>query len=230
MKVVDITMPIGVDYKMHTPVGVKNVGLQLEVIKDYDAPGGAGQFVQAIYTRLHSGCHIDAPAHMTKGGANIIDFPADYFVGPAVMADMTAKNPGGAITDKDLEEAVGGLVSDSKVAGNCRLLIRTDWNDNYGKENYESDSPYMTLEALQWCIDKGFKIVGMDFAHVRDDERATKRYITSRKLLENGVLTLSRLHHLGDISEKIFILSCLPLAIRDCEASMTRAVAIEGLL
>ncbi len=102
------------------------------MIKDYDAPGGAGQIVRAIHARVHSGCHIDAPEHVIKGGRQIHEYPVDTFVGPAIIADMTHKAPGGIITAEDLEEDVGPFL----IEGD-RLLLKTGWNDHYGEPNYE---------------------------------------------------------------------------------------------
>ena len=127
MKVIDISMMVDAGYTMHTPVGVKPVMLELEVIKDYDAPGGAGQLVRAIHTRVHTGCHIDAPEHSVKGGKQIHEIPVETFVGPAIIADMTHRVPCGVITAEDLEKDVG-----THLIQGDRLLIKTGWNDHYG--------------------------------------------------------------------------------------------------
>jgi kynurenine formamidase len=59
--------------------------------------------------------------------------------------------------------------------------------------------------------------------------RAPCKVYHHRHLLENNVLTLSRIFNLESVSERRVLLICLPLAIRGFEASMTRAVVIEGL-
>ena len=222
MKVIDISMMVDTGFDMHTPAGVKNVGLSLEVIKDHDSAEGAGQLVRAITARLHSGTHVDAPEHAVKGGKQTHDIPVETFVGPAVVANMSHKSPGGAITVEDLEKDIGSLLKEGD-----RMLVRTDWNDQYGKPNYEQDSPYLSVEALQWCVDKKLKIVGFDFAHIKDDPKSPQQYYTTFHLLGNNVLTLVRLTNLRSISKKRVTLICLPLPIKGCEASLCRAVVLE---
>ncbi len=221
-KYIDISMFLDSEYVMHTPVGVKPIFFEIEVIKDYDVVGGAGQIVRAIHTRVHSGCHLDAPEHVVPGGLQIHEVPLDTCIGPAVVTHMTHKVPGGAITARDLEDEVGPHV----LAGD-RLLIHTGWNANYGKPNYEEDSPYLSQDGLEWCVDKQLKIVGIDYAHIKDYPNSPHRYETTRYLLERGVLTLPRIDHLDRISKRRVQLICLPLPIRGIEASPVRAVVVE---
>ncbi len=221
-KLIDISMFIDADYRMHTPEEVKPLQFEIEVIKTHDAPGGAGQIVRALHTRVHAGCHIDAPEHYIKGGKQIHDLPLDTFMGPAIVANMTHKVPGGAITAQDLEADIGPYVTEGD-----RLLIHTGWNRHYGEPRYEEDSPYLSMKAVQWCVEKQFKIVGLDFAHIKDDPESPWRYYISRYLLEHGILTLVRLCNLEHISQKRVELICFPLAIRGVEASMVRAVVRE---
>jgi arylformamidase len=222
-RLIDISMFIDSDYQMHTPDGVKPLQFAIEVIKEHEAPGGAGQIVRALHARVHSGCHIDAPEHYIKGGTQIHELPLDTFFGPAVVADMTHKVPGGAITAEDLEADVGSMILEGD-----RLLIRTGWNENYGQPNYEADSPYLTMNAVRWCVEKKLRIVGMDYAHIRDDPESPWRYYTSRYLLEHGTLTLVRLCNLDKLSKRRVELICFPLAIRGVEASMVRAIVVES--
>ena len=85
----------------------------------------------------------------------------------------------------------------------------------------------MSIEALQWCAEKKLKIVGFDYAHIKDDPRSPSRYYSTRYLLENDVLTLVRISNLASVSKKRVTLICLPLPIKGCEASMCRAVVLE---
>lgn len=221
-KIIDISLMLEVGHRMHTPIGTKDVQFQLEVIKERDAPGGAGQIVRAIHARAHTGCHIDAPEHMVKDGKHIHELPLETFIGPAVVANLTHKVPGGAITSHDLEKAVGSYIQEGD-----RLLLHTGWNNNFGKPNYAEGSPYLAITGIHWCVEKKLTIVGFDFAHAKDDPASPSQYYTSRYLLENGVLTLTSLCNLDKISHKRVELICFPLHIRDIEASLVRAVVLE---
>jgi arylformamidase len=223
-RVVDISMPLSVDYRMHTPAGVKDVQLALEVIKHHDQENGDGQIVRALHARVHHGTHVDAPEHFVKGGPQITDLPLERFIGPAVVADVRSVGRDGAIQVADLEAAT----ADVRRSGDS-LLIRTDWTENYGTEDYVTGSPYLSMDAIRWCAEVGFPIVGLDFAHTKDPADAPSRYYTTRYFCENGVTTMGYVKGLGAIRDRRVLLIALPLAIAGMEASPVRAVVLDGV-
>src|SRR5260370_12105981 len=99
---------------------------EMEVIKEHDAPGGAGQIVRGVHMRLHAGSHVDAPEHNVRGGTQIHQLPLELFMGDAIVADLRDKLPSQAITEKDLEKRL-----DNRIRKADRLLLRTDHNNNY---------------------------------------------------------------------------------------------------
>jgi len=51
-----------------------------------------GFLLEALSLASHSGTHVDAPAHFLEAARGAIsDFPASSFVGPRIVADLTAK-------------------------------------------------------------------------------------------------------------------------------------------
>src|SRR5918993_798950 len=127
-KIIDISLELDPkNFAMRTPAGFKkDMQFELEVIKEHDAPGGAGQIVRGVHMRLHAGSHIDAPEHNVPGGTQVHQLPLDLFIGDAIIADLRHKLPGKDITEADLEQAVG-----SRIRKGDRLLLRTDHNDIY---------------------------------------------------------------------------------------------------
>jgi hypothetical protein len=65
-KIVDISLELDPkNFAMRTPAGFKkDMQFAMEVIKEHDAPGGAGQIVRGVHMRLHAGSHVDAPEQM----------------------------------------------------------------------------------------------------------------------------------------------------------------------
>ena len=224
MRLVDISMPIDERYQMHTPTGVKDVQFKIEVIKDYDTPGGAGQIVRAIQARLHTGTHIDAPAHFVKGGKLVSDFPLTTFVGWAQIADVRHRVPGGGITADDLERGVG-----ARWQAGDRLLLRSGWNRHYGEPSYDAESPYLMLDGLDWIIRHRPSLVGHDFSHSKDAPNAPTKYHTVRALLQAGIPCMDYLVNLDGIEQDKVFLVALPWAVQGTEAAPTRAIVIEGL-
>ena len=47
------------NFGMRTPAGfTKDMQFEMEVIKEHDSPGGAGQIVRGMHMRLHAGSHV----------------------------------------------------------------------------------------------------------------------------------------------------------------------------
>jgi arylformamidase len=212
------------NFAMRTPAGFqKDMQFAMEVLKEHDAPGGAGQIVRGVHMRLHAGSHVDAPEHNVRGGTQIHELPLETFIGDAIVADLRDKLPGKAISAQDLETAAGG-----RIRRGDRLLLRTDHNNAYdgGSEKWMSESPYLTIGATRWCIDMGVVIVGYDFYHGNDEPDAPRVFHNSRTLSEHGVITRPYLKNLNLITKERFTLIGLPLNIIGAEASPVRAVAL----
>jgi arylformamidase len=221
MNVIDISLQLGSDYKMQTPEGVKNVQLEFEVIKDY--PGGMGQYVTAVHMRLHNGTHVDAPKHFVEGGASVDQIPLSTFIGDAVLFDFTHIGENQPITAAEFEKAAAGR----EIAGK-RILLRTNWNRNYGADDYKDRSPFFGKDAVPWILERKPVLVGYDFAHAKDDPDVPFEAYYLRSFLENGICTMGYLRNLDQIDQnKSVLLSALPLAFIDVESSPVRAVVLQ---
>src|SRR6266481_8351774 len=89
-KIIDISLELDPkNFTMRTPAGFKkDMQFQMEILKEHDAPEGAGQIVRGVQMRLHAGSHVDAPEHNVKGGTQIQDLPLETFAGDALIADL----------------------------------------------------------------------------------------------------------------------------------------------
>ena len=173
--------------------------------------------------RLHAGSHVDAPEHFVKGGKQIHELPLDTFIGPAVVADLRHRMPGGGITADDLEKAAGGDLRNGE-----RILLRTDCNKDYdGSMEWQRRSPYLANDAIDWCLKKRVLIVGFDMYHGADAPDSPVIFNTSRRFQEAGVVTMPYLKNLGAIGKKRVTLIALPLKMIGVEASPIRAVVLE---
>src|SRR4029077_18638876 len=125
-KIVDISLELDAKkFRMRTPAGFKkDMQFAMEVLKEHDAPGGAGQIVRGVHMRLHAGSHVDAPEHNVRGGTQIHQLPLELFIGEAIVADLRDKMPAKSITESDLDGAIG-----TRVKRGDRVLLRTDHNN-----------------------------------------------------------------------------------------------------
>jgi arylformamidase len=224
-KIIDISLELDPkNFGMRTPAGFKkDMQFEMETLKEHDAPGGAGQIVRGVHMRLHAGSHVDAPEHNVRGGTQIHQLPLDLFIGDAVVADLRDKMPSKAITENDLERAVG-----ARIRKGDRLLLRTDHNNAYdgGSDKWMKASPYLTIGATEWCISKGVVIVGYDFYHGNDEPGAPRVFHNSRTLSEHGIITMPYLKNLDRITKDRVTLIGFPLNLIGAEASPVRAVVL----
>jgi arylformamidase len=223
--IIDISLELDTrNFHMRTPAGFKrDMQFEVEVIKDFDASGGAGQIVRGVHMRLHAGSHVDAPEHFVKGGKQIHELPLETFLGPAVVADVRHRMPGGGITADDLKKACGDVLQDGD-----RLLLRTDCNVDYdGSMEWQKRSPYLTNDAIDWCLAHKVPIVGFDMYHGADAPHSNVVFNTSRRFQEAGVVTMPYLKNLGAITKKRVTLVALPLKMIGVEASPIRAIVLE---
>lgn len=157
---------------------------------------------------VHTGTHVDAPAHVVRGGRTIDGLPLPVFVGRCTVVDLR----GLAVIDRrDLEARAGEIGS--------RTLFRTDNSDLWSSE-FRSDFVGLTAAAARWLAAREVRLVGIDYLSVQpwegDDE-------VHRALLEAGVALLEGLD-LSDVRPGGYELMCLPIRLAGLEAAPARAL------
>jgi arylformamidase len=144
--------------------------------------------------------------------------PPPDFILPAQVVEIL--NPE-AVTVEDLEEV-------TTQPGEA-ILLRTG-NSHSGRTvsgQFSDRYVYLTPDAAQWCVQRGLKLVGLDYISVDpiEDSSAPAHHL----LLGAGLLVLEAIN-LADVRPGRYTLVCLPLRIKDAESAPARAVLIEGPL
>jgi kynurenine formamidase len=116
----------------------------------------SGVLTQRITTVMHSGTHMDAPAHVIEGTPFIDEIPLDRFFGTGVVVSIPKKK-WEVITAADLENAR------PKIREGDIVIINTGWHHHYGdNQMYYGYSPGLYKEAGEWLAAKKVKMVGVD--------------------------------------------------------------------
>lgn len=102
----------------------------------------------------HIGTHLDAPSHFVEDGATVDQLPLSALVGRAYCLEVLRDGPE-PITADDLKSAVDLEPGDA-------LLIRTGWDDRYTEPAYVDRHPYLSVDAAEWAVAAGLRLIGMD--------------------------------------------------------------------
>lgn len=166
---------------------------------------------------VHSGTHVDAPAHIIKGAATLDQLPMQSYWGAASLVNVS-------LTGK-LTIAVDDLrLHADAIDRDPFLLLYTGWSRYWGSESYFSGFPALTPEAAHFLIDAGVSGVGLDTPSA--DAMDAPGLPIHHLLLGAGMIIVENLTNLGALPATGFSFACLPLKIRDADGSPVRAVAI----
>ncbi|MGO6840456.1 cyclase family protein [Rhizobium leguminosarum] len=181
-----------------------------------------GRETRKIILGTHTGTHVDAPRHFVPNGATIENTDLDIYYGPARVLDFTHLPDKTEITREMLVERIGEDFP-------ARILFRYDWERRLDSLKYYTDHPYLSEGASEWLAENGIRLVGFD-APMPDDPRngrgSDRDSPNHTILLGAGVAILEYLVNLSQIPTKDFILSALPIKIKEGDGAPVRAVAI----
>lgn len=207
MIVFDISVPLGRDL----PAWPGSMGMRLERVCRME--NGDKANISKLTCDVHTGTHIDAPAHFITGGNTVTQIPLDVLIGEAIVADLTTVS---IITPSDLS----GL---ELPPGTKRLLLHTR-NSKLWKDYGNKFCPHfvaLTPEAAQWIVDWGIKLLGIDYLSIQPFMDSTQQ--THFTLLSAGVVILEGLN-LSQIVPDTYELICLPLKLVEAEGAPARAI------
>lgn len=160
-----------------------------------------------LYIGTHVGTHIDAPAHMVKGGKALDEFPIDKFVGKGVYIKVDGKFDLEVIKQAPIEE--GDIV-----------LFHTSMSDKYYQPEYFKNYPSLSEEVANYLVGKKVKMVGMDICSP-DSSSSTKIH---RIFLQNDILIVENLTNLSELAGKQFRVYALPLKL-EVDGAPARVIA-----
>ena len=158
----------------------------------------------------HTGTHMDAPLHFIAGAAGIDTLPLDLLIGPALVAEVDATR---LIEPAHLERL--------PLAGQQRLLLKTSNSALWDRPSFSRDYVALSLAGAQMLIDRGVKLVGVDYLSV--EAFGAEGHPVHKTLLGAGMVILEGLDF-RRVTPGTYDLYCLPLRIAGGDGSPCRAV------
>src|ERR1041385_1897626 len=196
MKIYDVSVPLS----NATPTYPGDPGIEIK--KWFTLAKGDAANVSLINFGLHSGTHVDAPAHFIEGARTVDTLPLTSLLGEAHVIDVTPDR--NTIDERFVDEAV--------PAGAKRVLFKTRnsnfWNEPDGgfQEDYVSIEP----AAARKLAANGIIVVGIDYLSV--EKFGSKSFETHVALLSKEVVIIEGLD-LREVPAGVYELICLPLRI-----------------
>ncbi len=196
---------------------------------------------ETVTASVHMGTHIDAPYHFGpvcegKEARDIEDIPLEWCYSDGVVLALSRKKAGDAIAVRDIESALKKIRY--KIKPMDIVLIKTGADKYNGTKRYLTDFPGVSPEAAEWLVNKGVKIIGVDFLgfdrpypYMIGDYFRTKdnSYLWPAHLLgrKKEYCHIERLANLDKIPKPYgFKVACFPVKIKKVGASWARVVAI----
>ena len=197
MPIYDLSVPIS----DHLPTYPGDAGIQID---DWSTlRNGDSANVSALHLGAHTGTHVDAPAHFIEGAKKIESIALDALIGEAQVIE---------VPDDCL------AIDEEFVAANCapetiRVLFKTRNSAFWTTDgtDFRTDFTYLDLNAAQWLVGHGVKLVGIDYLSI--EKFHSQDHEVHRALLSHEVIILEGLN-LGDVPAGKYELICLPLRLR----------------
>ncbi len=194
MQIYDVSVPLSAT----TPTYPGDPGIEIKpwlTLADGDVAN-----VSLINFGLHSGTHVDAPAHFIADGSRVESLPLESLIGEAEVVEVA----------NDVRAIDESFVASNHFRGSQRILFKTRnsafWNNSGFREDYTYIEPGAAKRLVEW----GIKLVGIDYLSV--EQFQSPKFETHHALLSAGVVILEGLD-LRAVPAGIYELICLPLKI-----------------
>jgi len=147
-----------------------------------------------------SGTYIDSPYHEDPNGERICDYPLEKLVNlPIVVVNKQDSRVAFEIEDFD------GL----DVSGKA-VLLNSNHDRFFGKEEYGIDTPYLSVDAAEYLVKQGVALVGIDSPLVDNIGTSEESIPVHNILLSSGVVICEDMTNIAAAKGKNAYLTAVP--------------------
>jgi arylformamidase len=161
----------------------------------------------------HVGTHVDAPLHFIAGGRTIDKMPIDATMGRARVIEI--KDPK-SVTLKELMPH--GIRRGERILFKTRNSVRC-----YKTDEFIDDYVYFDTDVAAYLVDRGVRVVGLDYISIGNYHDNKNLGDTHRILLEGGVYIIEGVN-LAKVKAGRYDLICLPILLDKGDAASARAI------
>jgi len=176
-----------------------------------------GYVASEVKLTTHTGTHVDCPRHFGEKRKSIENMNLENFFGQARLVDIADK----CDRKKPITLEIIKNSEAQKLEKNEICVLRTGWEDMWGKSGFVDDYPYITPEAASYLVSKGIKLLATDIPIIGDPHDT----VTDMILCEAEIPSIYALVNTRLLPEN-FIFVAFPLKLKGSDGSPVRAVAL----
>lgn len=210
------------------------------LIKKEDLPDEEFLSLEMVYSSVHSGTHLDYSFHYGSKSENRAsktaeEIPLELCYQAGVKLDLKAKKPSEVIKAEDIKEALLKINYELKPLD--IVLICTGCDKLFGGPEYFSDYPGIDVSAIDYLLDKGIKVFGVDtmgidrpykfmikdFLENKDPKSLWPAHFHGRK---REFIHIERLANLDSLPDYGFKVACFPVKIKKTGGAWARVVGL----
>jgi len=210
------------------------------ILKKKDLPDGEFLSLEVVHAPVHVGTHLDYSFHYGSSSEGrpsktAEEIPLEWCFSKGVKLDVSHKKPAEVITASDIQEALKKI--NYELRSNDIVLMRTGADKLYGTARYFADYPGVDITAIDYLLDRGIKVFGVDtmgidrpyrfmlkeFLEKKDPKYFYPIHLYGRK---REFIHIERLANLEQLPDYGFKVVCFPVKIRKTGAAWARVVAL----
>lgn len=262
MKIIDLSLPIDEKaFEVHK-VGIERIShkegiekfnrvimakslkgkikylLGKRLVKKEDIPDEEFLSLEIVHSPVHIGTHLDYSFHYGsrsegRRSKTAEEIPLEWCFGNGVKLNLLHKKSNQTINAADLENALKKINYSLKALD--IVLLETGSDKLYGKAQYFSDYPGIDISAIDFLLDRGVKIFGVDtmgidrpYKFMLKDflEKKTPLYPAHFYGRKREFIHIERLANLEKLPDFGFKVICFPIKIKQTGAAWSRVVAV----
>ncbi|WP_449462146.1 cyclase family protein [Tardisphaera miroshnichenkoae] len=171
-----------------------------------------GVHIMRVLMETHTGTHVDAPYHMIPNGKKVGDFDLGRFIGKALVVEVR-----------------GDEIGEDAVPPSCPRIILFKTKSSRLYDRFHRDYAYLTLGAARKLVERGVKVVGIDYLSV--ERFGSTGFEVHKELMSNDVAIVEGLY-LAEVEPGVHDFVCLPLKMGQdgapCRAAISRGTEGDG--
>jgi kynurenine formamidase len=210
------------------------------IVRKEDLPDEEFLSLEIIHSPVHIGTHLDYSFHYGsksegRPSKTAEEIPLEWCYQDGVRLDISYRKPNETISASDIASSLKKINYALKPLD--IVLFYTGSDKLYGSPKYFSDYPGVDTSAIDYLLDRGIKIFGIDamgidrpykfmlkeFLETKDPKKLYPAHFYGRK---REFIHIERLANLDKLPNFGFKIICFPIKIKQTGAAWARVVAI----